>query len=71
MSPGLTREFTNGLPEKMKEFYEPDMYCFHSTIWWKKLWGKNSIVDVTYVDTIEDGKELWRATLTLIFMRLI
>ncbi|GFZ31395.1 SAM-dependent methyltransferase [Clostridium zeae] len=62
VSPGLTREFTNGLPEKMKDFWEPDMYCFHSASWWKELWSKTGIVDVTYADTIEDGKELWRTT---------
>ena len=38
------------------------MYCFHSAKWWQELWGKTGIVDVTYAETIEDGKELWRTT---------
>ncbi len=62
VSPGLTREFTNGLPESMKAHWEPDMYCFHSAKWWYKLWQKTGIVDVTYAESIEDGKEIWRAT---------
>lgn len=62
VSPGLTREFSNGLPETMKECWEKDMYCFHSAKWWQELWGKTGIVDVTYAETIEDGKELWRTT---------
>jgi len=62
VSPGLTREFSNGLPETMKEYWEPDMYCFHSAKWWQELWGKTGIVDVTYAETIENGKELWRTT---------
>lgn len=62
VSPGLTREFSNGLPETMKEYWEPDMYCFHSAKWWQELWGKTGIVDITCAETIEDGKELWRTT---------
>lgn len=62
VSPGLTREFSSGLPEAMKAHWEPDMYAFHSANWWKDLWAKTELVDVTYAETIEDGKELWRAT---------
>jgi len=40
VSPGLSREFSNGLPEGMKAYWEPDMYSFHSAKWWCKLWGK-------------------------------
>lgn len=62
VSPGLLREFGNGLPEPMKSHWEPDMYCFHSAKWWHELWQKTGMVDVTYADTIEDGKEIWRTT---------
>jgi cyclopropane fatty-acyl-phospholipid synthase-like methyltransferase len=62
VSPGLSREFSNGLPENMKAHWDPDMYCFHSAKWWHELWQKTGIVDVTYAETIEDGKEIWRAT---------
>ena len=62
VSPGLSREFTNGLPENMKAHWEQDMYCFHSAKWWKELWQKIGIVDVTYAETIEDGKEIWKTT---------
>lgn len=62
VSPGLTREFSEGLPEAMKAYWEADMYCFHSAKWWKDLWQKTGIVDVTYAETIEDGKEIWRST---------
>ncbi len=62
VSPGLSREFSNGLPESMKAYWEPDMYCFHSAKWWHELWQKTGMVDVTYADTIEDGKEIWRST---------
>lgn len=62
VSPGLTREFSNGLPETMKLHWEPDMYCFHSAKWWRELWQKTDIVDVTYAESISNGKELWKFT---------
>lgn len=62
VSPGLTREFSNGLPEAMKAHWESDMYCFHSAEWWRELWNKTGIVDVKYAETVQDGKEIWRST---------
>ena len=62
VNPGLTREFENGLPEKMKPFWEPNMYAFHSAEWWKKLWEKSGLVEVTYAEEIPNGKEIWCAT---------
>jgi len=62
VSPGLSREFSNGLPEGMKSCWEPNMYSFHSAKWWRELWRKTDIVDVTYAETIQEGKELWRST---------
>ena len=62
VNPGLTREFENGLPEAMKPFWEPNMYSWHGAEWWKKMWDKSGLVDVTYANEIPDGKEIWRAT---------
>lgn len=60
--PGLTREFSNGLPKGMKAHWEPDMYAFHSTGWWKDMWEKSDMVDINLSKDIPDGKELWRST---------
>lgn len=62
LSPGLTREFDNGLPKAMKDHWEPDMYTFHSAKWWKDMWQKTGLVDVTYAEAIPGGKELWKLT---------
>jgi cyclopropane fatty-acyl-phospholipid synthase-like methyltransferase len=62
VSPGLSREFDNGLPEAMKSHWDPDMYCFHSAKWWHNLWQKTGIVDVTHANSIPDGKALWNLT---------
>ena len=62
VNPGLTREFKNGLPEKMMPHWEPDMYSWHSARWWEKLWQKTGLVDVTYASEIPDGKAIWCET---------
>jgi len=62
VNPGLTREFENGLPEAMKPLWETNMYAWHSAQWWRQLWQKSGLVDVTYAEEIPDGKEIWRAT---------
>lgn len=62
VSPGLSREFVGGLPEKLKPFWEPGMYSWHSADWWNYHWTKTGIVDVTYAQEIPDGKSIWRMT---------
>ena len=47
VSPGLTREFSNGLPEAMKPHWDDNMYAFHSSKWWREMWQKTGIVDIT------------------------
>lgn len=60
--PGLTREFAHGLPEGLVSLWEPDMYAWHSADWWRTMWQKTNLVEVTYAEEIPDGKALWRAT---------
>jgi cyclopropane fatty-acyl-phospholipid synthase-like methyltransferase len=63
VSPGLTREFTNGVPEAMKPYFDDDMLrTFHSAQWWRGLWEETGTVDVTKAENIPNGKEIWRAT---------
>lgn len=62
VNPGLTREFSNGLPENMKPLWEPNMYAWHSAQWWQDLWQKSGLVDITYAGEIPDGKTIWRMT---------
>jgi SAM-dependent methyltransferase len=63
ISPGLTREFTNGVPEGMKPHFDDDMLqTFHSAAWWRGLWEESGTVDVICAEEIPEGKEIWRAT---------
>lgn len=62
VSPGLTREFSNGLPEAMKPHWDGNMYAFHSSKWWREMWEKTGLIDIKYAEDVPDGKALWRAT---------
>jgi len=56
---GLTQEFENGVPENLKELWSADMFTFHSAEWWKKLWEKTGIAEITACYNIESPKEIW------------
>jgi len=58
--PGLTREFEKGCPDTLKELWEGEMFSFHSKAWWRRLWKKTGIVDITACYDMEEPKEIWR-----------
>jgi len=58
VSPGLTREFSSGLPDAMKSYQDLNMYSFHSSKWWRDLWEKTGLVDIKYAEGIPDGKAI-------------
>ncbi len=57
--PGLKREFEKGYPDTLKEHWEGDMFSFHSKNWWKHLWEKTGIVDITVCYDMEEPKDIW------------
>lgn len=59
--PGLAREFEKGYPDTLKEHWEGEMFSFHSREWWRRLWDKTGIVEITSCYDIENPKEIWRS----------
>ena len=64
VNPGLTQEFENGYPPNMKSFWlDPsangELFAFHSAAWWRKLWEKTGIVNITSSYNIPDPKKIW------------
>jgi cyclopropane fatty-acyl-phospholipid synthase-like methyltransferase len=57
--PGLTHEFDNGYPDTLKAFWEGDMFSFHSKGWWRHLWEKTEIVEITTCYDMEEPKKIW------------
>jgi SAM-dependent methyltransferase len=58
---GLVREIEGPLPEHLRAWWEPGMWCLHSAAWWRRHWERTGIVDLVVADTLPDGWQLWRA----------
>ena len=56
---GLVREIEGDLPDHLKEWWEPGMWCLHSPAWWKQHWERTGIVRVETADMMEDGWKRW------------
>ena len=60
--PGLTKEFPKGYPDTMEKFwnsYDGELFAFHSGAWWRHLWEKTGIAEITACYDIPDTKKLW------------
>jgi cyclopropane fatty-acyl-phospholipid synthase-like methyltransferase len=57
---GLVCEIDGPVPEHLRTWWTPDVWCLHSAAWWQRHWGRTEIVDVALADTLEGGLDLWR-----------
>jgi len=58
--PGLAREFEKGRPDSLAFMWVPEMFTFHSGAWWRALWEKTGLCDITACHDIPDPKGVWR-----------
>ena len=56
---GLVREIEGSLPEHLREWWTPDLWCLHSAAWWNRHWERTGIMDIELADTMADGWQLW------------
>ena len=54
------REFEKGYPDTLKENWDGEMFSFHSKEWWRHLWEKTGIVEITACYDMEEPKEIWQ-----------
>ncbi|MDR0323930.1 MAG: methyltransferase domain-containing protein [Treponema sp.] len=62
--PGLAQEFPEGYPPTHKQFwftpmYDGELFAFHSAAWWRHLWEKTKIAEITSCYDIPDPKGIW------------
>jgi cyclopropane fatty-acyl-phospholipid synthase-like methyltransferase len=57
---GLVREIDGPLPDHLRGWWTPDLWCLHSAAWWRRHWERTGILDVELADTLPDGWRLWR-----------
>lgn len=56
---GLMQEHTDLLPDHLKKWWTPDLWCLHSATWWKHHWERTGMVDVKLADSMIDGWKFW------------
>ena len=56
---GLVQEIDGPLPEHLRGWWTPDLWCLHSAAWWQRHWERTGILDVTTAETMPDGWRLW------------
>jgi cyclopropane fatty-acyl-phospholipid synthase-like methyltransferase len=57
---GLVHEIEGPVPEALRGWWAPEMWCFHSAAWWRHHWERTGIVDIQVADTLPEGWKLWR-----------
>jgi ubiquinone/menaquinone biosynthesis C-methylase UbiE len=58
---GLMREIEGQVPEHLRAWWEPSMWCLHSAVWWRRHWERTGILDVELADTMPEGWQVWLA----------
>jgi SAM-dependent methyltransferase len=56
---GLVREIERSLPDHLREWWTPDLWCLHSASWWRRHWERTGVMDIDLADTMPDGWQLW------------
>lgn len=57
---GLTQEFQGAVPEHLKEWWTPDLWCFHTATWWRQHWERTGILNIEVADSMQGGWKFWR-----------
>ncbi|MEP7347660.1 MAG: methyltransferase domain-containing protein, partial [Gemmatimonadaceae bacterium] len=56
---GLMQEIEGPVPEHLRAWWEPSLWCLHSPEWWRQHWEKTGILAVEQADAMSDGWRLW------------
>jgi cyclopropane fatty-acyl-phospholipid synthase-like methyltransferase len=57
---GLMQEIEGPMPDHLRAWWEPSMYCLHSAAWWRRHWEQTGILEIGVADTLPHGWQLWR-----------
>ena len=57
---GVMQEFDVAVPDHLRAWWEPSMYCLHSALWWRRHWERTGILEIEVADTFPHGWQLWR-----------
>jgi SAM-dependent methyltransferase len=59
-SAGLMREFPGDeIPAHLRQLWGEDTWCVHTLAWWRRHWGRSSLIDLEWSDEMKDGWQHW------------
>lgn len=56
---GLVQEIEGAIPDHLQTWWEPNLWCLHSPLWWRRHWERSGILAVERSDMMPDGWRLW------------
>jgi cyclopropane fatty-acyl-phospholipid synthase-like methyltransferase len=56
---GLMQELNGGVPEHLRAWWTPDLWCLHSAAWCRQHWERTGIMDIVLADAMPDGWQRW------------
>jgi cyclopropane fatty-acyl-phospholipid synthase-like methyltransferase len=56
---GLVAELDGEVPEHLRAWWEPSLWCLHSAAWWRRHWERTGLVSVENAESMPDGWRLW------------
>ncbi|WP_128548848.1 SAM-dependent methyltransferase [Larkinella soli] len=56
---GLMQELSDHVPEHLRNWWTPDVWCLHSASWWQKHWERTGIMDIEVADSLNEGWRFW------------
>ncbi|MCL2631559.1 MAG: methyltransferase domain-containing protein [Coriobacteriia bacterium] len=58
--PGLKSEYEKGYPNTLESLWIPELFTLHSAEWWRFLWQKTALCEVTACYDLVEPKALWQ-----------
>jgi cyclopropane fatty-acyl-phospholipid synthase-like methyltransferase len=56
---GLMQEIEGHLPDHLRAWWTPDLWCLHSAAWWRRHWERTGILAIELADSMPDGWQRW------------
>jgi cyclopropane fatty-acyl-phospholipid synthase-like methyltransferase len=56
---GVMQEVRGAVPDHLRDWWEPHLWCLHSDLWWRQHWEKMGLLDVELADRMPGGWEAW------------
>lgn len=56
---GLMHEIEGTVPDHLREWWGPSLWCLHSAAWWRRHWERTDIMAVELAEAMPDGWQAW------------